>query len=94
MPVHAANLLMVSLGIHHKGLIHCGIANGSSLNLSCVVKTKLCSGVGLASQQKGYLCIHLMQQEEDQRPEDAQDHAFVLYSPLITWSTWSKFLCF
>ena len=43
MWVHAANLLMVSLGIHHKGLIHCGIANGSSLNLSCVVKTRLCS---------------------------------------------------
>ena len=90
----AANLLMVSQGIYHKGLIHCGIANGSSLNLSCVVETRLCSGVGLASQQKGYPSIHFMQHEEDKSPEGAQDHAIVLDSPPITWPTWSKFLNF
>ena len=35
-------------------------ANGSSLGPSCAVETRLCPGVGLASQQKGYP-LHTLQ---------------------------------
>jgi len=38
---HAANLLVVSLEMHHNGLLHYGVANSSSPGLSHVVETRL-----------------------------------------------------
>jgi len=38
--VHAANLLVVGLVMHHRGLILCGVANGSSPGPCHVVETK------------------------------------------------------
>ena len=49
--------------MHHNGLILCGVANGSSPGFGRVVVTRAgsgCPAVGLASQQKGYLCIYFM----------------------------------
>ena len=77
--VHAAILLVVGSEMHHNGLILCGVANSSSAGLSCVVETRQCPGVGLASKLKAHPFIHFMQHEEDQAR--AQDHTIVLGSP-------------
>ena len=38
--IHAANLLVVGLIMHHKGLILCGVANGSSPGPCHMVETR------------------------------------------------------
>jgi len=60
------------------------VANGSNPGFS-----RGCPGVGLASQQEGYPCIHFMQHEEDQAV--AQGHATVLsLCPVAMWMDGSR----
>ena len=74
--------------VHHRGVIHCGVANGSSPGPCHVVETRQNQGALELALLEGYPCIHFkqcihnMMHKEDRA--DAQDHP-------VMWHTRPKF---